>query len=67
MVMKMNIIRYSLFVTALAFTAVANAQQTDRDCIRQGNRYFRAGEMDKAAHASNSPRNQATGRTICRK
>lgn len=48
MVMKMNIIKYSLFVTALAFTAVANAQQTDRDCIRQGNRYFRAGEMDKA-------------------
>lgn len=44
----MNIIKYSLFVVALASTAAANAQQTDRDCIRQGNRYFRAGEMDKA-------------------
>lgn len=51
MAMKMNIIRYSLFVSALAFAAVANAQQTDRDYIRQGNRYFKYGERDKAVTA----------------
>ena len=48
---KMSKIRYTLFVVALAFAAVVNAQQTDRDYIRQGNRYFKYGERDKAVTA----------------
>lgn len=48
MTMKNNYIRYCLAFAAVALASVANAQQTDRDCIRQGNRHFRSGEMDKA-------------------
>ena len=44
----MNKIKCCLFFIALAFGVVANAQQTDRDCIRKGNSYFKMGEMDKA-------------------
>ncbi len=44
----MQIFRYNILLLALVFATCVNAQQTDRDCIRQGNRYFLLGEMDKA-------------------
>ncbi|MCR5313300.1 MAG: tetratricopeptide repeat protein, partial [Bacteroidaceae bacterium] len=45
---KMRILNFYLSILFLSFSSLVCAQQTDRDCIRQGNKYFHEGEMDKA-------------------
>jgi Ca-activated chloride channel family protein len=44
----MKILRYYFSIIAMMFAVVAVAQQTNRDYIRMGNRFFRQGDMNKA-------------------